>query len=334
MFRDPSDRKMDPTLRREVYVTKGGAKAVRFVCKDAGDLPTALEGAVDGDVARLESSGEVFEFRADPRAFRGGWSRIGAVHELVDVLVRHDGLEPPTDAELKKIKSRADAKRLSLRLRGRRVREPGPNPRYHCAVEGDLPAVAADGEYACVKSSKLLYVFNAVDGVWVALEPFKGEIHAPIEPTWETVDQYQKRMSSRPPPGVAVPTHWLRPPKHPMARCSIDLTAEDPPTRVDPLKVRQRRDRALAERVFSDGTKAATKDAPEVRVGGRYNVVGAPEGDDAILLFGKYRGQKVSRLVVESPEGRDYLRWVMREEFPDELKTIIEFWLNKWGYKA
>lgn len=248
----------------------------------------------------------------------------------------HDDDEPPTDAELKKIKARADAKRLAARLKGKRTREPGPDPRYHCAVEGDLPApyVACDGDYACVKSSGLLYVYNGADTIWVALEPFKGAIHAPTEPSWETVDKYQARMRARPPAGVAVPTSWLRPPKHPMARCDIDLTTEDPPTRVDPLKVRQRRDRALAERVFSDGTKAATKDAPEVRVGGRYNVVGAPEGDDAILLFGKYRGQKVSRLVVESPEGRDYLRWVMREEFPDELKTIIEFWLNKWGYKA
>lgn len=252
----------------------------------------------------------------------------------MDVLVHHDGPELPTDDELKKIKSRADTKRLAARMKGRRVREPGPNPRYHCAVEGDLPAVATNGEYACVKSSRLLYVFNAADGVWVALEPFKGEIHAPIETTWETVDQYQARMRHRPSLGVAVPTKWLRPPVHPMARCGIDLTKEEPPTRVDPALVKKRRNSVHVARVFGSGPKPTTGSAPEVRVGGRFLGVESDGEPDAILQFGKYKGQKVSHLVVESPESRDYLRWVTGEEFPEELKEIIAAWFVRWGYTA
>lgn len=234
-------------LKKAVGTGPDGKMFEHYVADHPEELPTVSEGALDGQLAVVISTGYWFVFDADPTAFRGGWKQLPSGGDVF--------------TEARKAKSRADARRLAERLKGKRTR-------------------------------------------------------------------------LRLPPGVAVPTHWLEPPAHPMSRCSIDLTAEDLPTRVDPLKVKQQRDRAIAARVFADGTKSATATAPEVRVGGRFNVVESEGNDDAIMLFGKYRGQKVSRLVVESPEGRDYLRWVMREEFPDELKTIIEFWLNRWGYKS
>ncbi len=46
-------------------------------------------------------------------------------------------------------------------------------------------------------------------------------------------------------------------------------------------------------------------------------------GTDAVLLFGKFRGRKVSEMVKE-PDGYSYLEWIMTEDsFPLELRRII-----------
>lgn len=232
-------------LKKAVGAGPDGKKFEHYVVEHPEELPTVSEGALDGQLAVVISTGSWFVFDADPTAFRGGWTKIPSGGDVF--------------TEARKAKSRADARRLAERLRGKRM---------------------------------------------------------------------------RPPPGVAVPTSWLEPPKHPMAKCDIDLTAEDPPTRVDPAKVKRLKDKVVADRFFGDGSKASAGGAPEVRVGGRFVGTETEGKADAILQFGKYRGQKVSRLVVETPETRDYLRWVFGEDFSDELKEIIEFWFNRWGYKT
>jgi len=66
--------------------------------------------------------------------------------------------------------------------------------------------------------------------------------------------------------------------------------------------------------------------------------VGGPTGresePDAVLMFGQHRGKRVSQLVVEGPDQRDYLRWVLREDFGEDLKALIIKWMEDSGYKA
>lgn len=47
---------------------------------------------------------------------------------------------------------------------------------------------------------------------------------------------------------------------------------------------------------------------------------------DAILMFGKYKGAKVSVMAVAGGHrgGRDYLEWMLTQDFPRKLLTVIE----------
>jgi hypothetical protein len=58
----------------------------------------------------------------------------------------------------------------------------------------------------------------------------------------------------------------------------------------------------------------------------KYAVTNA--GGDAVLLFGKHRGAKVSMLAVV-PDGRDYLRWMTNQEFAPELIKVVREWLSR-----
>ena len=64
------------------------------------------------------------------------------------------------------------------------------------------------------------------------------------------------------------------------------------------------------------------KRAPQ---GGKYKI--SSGGDDALLLFGKYNGHTIRELS-EDPNGIGYLRWVLDQEFPSDLKDVIMFRLG------
>jgi hypothetical protein len=49
------------------------------------------------------------------------------------------------------------------------------------------------------------------------------------------------------------------------------------------------------------------------------------DGKDAVLRFGKFKGQKVSDLA-KSISGKGYLGWMLTKEFPDELVDIIKLY--------
>jgi hypothetical protein len=52
------------------------------------------------------------------------------------------------------------------------------------------------------------------------------------------------------------------------------------------------------------------------------------KGGDAILLFGKHRGRKVSTLASIS-NGRDYLRWMVGQDFDIALMKVVRSWLAR-----
>ncbi len=51
------------------------------------------------------------------------------------------------------------------------------------------------------------------------------------------------------------------------------------------------------------------------------------DGDDALLLFGKFKGSRVSEMVGVSRQKR-YLRWMLAEDFPEDLKSVIRYYLD------
>ena len=55
------------------------------------------------------------------------------------------------------------------------------------------------------------------------------------------------------------------------------------------------------------------------------------DGDDAILLFGKFSGKLVSQMVRASRSKR-YLKWLLRQDnFPDDLKNVVRHNLSSKG---
>ncbi len=48
---------------------------------------------------------------------------------------------------------------------------------------------------------------------------------------------------------------------------------------------------------------------------------------DALINFGKHKGNKLSALV-SSVGGRDYMKWMLREGFPDYLKKAVQYQLD------
>lgn len=50
------------------------------------------------------------------------------------------------------------------------------------------------------------------------------------------------------------------------------------------------------------------------------------DGDDAVLLFGKHSGKRVSALAKGYP---DYLRWLLQQDFPEDLVEIVKYRLQK-----
>lgn len=91
---------------------------------------------------------------------------------------------------------------------------------------------------------------------------------------------------------------------------------------------------ARGERVegFPDPSPRKKVDKPSARVAvdpitgpWRYRI--NTEGDDALLLFGKFMGSRVSQMIGVARQKR-YLKWILRGDFPDDLKEVIRYHLN------
>lgn len=52
------------------------------------------------------------------------------------------------------------------------------------------------------------------------------------------------------------------------------------------------------------------------------------QGDDAIILFGRHKEKKVSVLAA-TPDGRDYLRWMLGAGFDDQILKVVSRWLGR-----
>lgn len=59
--------------------------------------------------------------------------------------------------------------------------------------------------------------------------------------------------------------------------------------------------------------------------GGKYAI--SPDKTDARLLFGKHKDVSLGELS-KSRDGRGYLEWMMKEDFPEELKKMAHKWHN------
>lgn len=81
-------------------------------------------------------------------------------------------------------------------------------------------------------------------------------------------------------------------------------------------------------KLIRERRKQESRDAARRERRGRWSIEKLPSGDlDAILHFGKYKDQRISE-IAEGREGRDYLRWLNREDFDAELKEIVQTYLE------
>lgn len=88
-------------------------------------------------------------------------------------------------------------------------------------------------------------------------------------------------------------------------------------------------DPSLDAREFMEElSKGAVRDAPltpppsvvkKTGGGGKYKI--AADGSDALIMFGKHTGKKLSTLAVTDPS---YLRWLRESDFPADLKELAK----------
>lgn len=72
--------------------------------------------------------------------------------------------------------------------------------------------------------------------------------------------------------------------------------------------------------VRKDKSELARRISQRKTSGGRYKI-SAP-GDDAMLKFGKYNGKWLSEI---AKENRGYLKWILEQKFPDDLKDVCRY---------
>jgi uncharacterized protein (DUF3820 family) len=59
---------------------------------------------------------------------------------------------------------------------------------------------------------------------------------------------------------------------------------------------------------------------------GKYII--SKDGDDVMLEFGKHKGKMLSAVVNTNP---GYVKWMLKEKFPEDLKDVCEYLLKKLG---
>lgn len=52
-------------------------------------------------------------------------------------------------------------------------------------------------------------------------------------------------------------------------------------------------------------------------------------GDNILLQFGMFSGSTVGQLV-RTPRGRKYLKWILSNDFPEDLKEVCKYHLTLW----
>lgn len=64
--------------------------------------------------------------------------------------------------------------------------------------------------------------------------------------------------------------------------------------------------------------------------GGKYRLT--EDGKDATLMFGRHKDSTLSDLS-KTRDGRSYLVWLVKQDFPEELKTMAGAWHNEGNKK-
>lgn len=95
------------------------------------------------------------------------------------------------------------------------------------------------------------------------------------------------------------------------------VVAEAPPSK--PAKRRERRP--------VEGAAPSTVDLEKMSSrGARYTV--SMDGTDATLHFGRHKGKTLS-VMVNDKDGRDYMRWMLKQDFPKELSQLVQYVLEE-----
>jgi hypothetical protein len=86
--------------------------------------------------------------------------------------------------------------------------------------------------------------------------------------------------------------------------------------------------RFAIERVLSGGGKpaAGSKMTSKKFRKPRYKISAA--GDDVLIQFGKHAGNMLSVIAANDPS---YLDWIIREDFPDDLKDVARHLKGRLG---
>lgn len=79
-----------------------------------------------------------------------------------------------------------------------------------------------------------------------------------------------------------------------------------------------------AVKIDSAENSCQPKHIPVKKTSGRYAI--SVSGEDAILKFGKHKGRKLTKIVEKNGK---YLLWLLQQPFPDDLKDVCRYVLNK-----
>jgi uncharacterized protein (DUF3820 family) len=101
------------------------------------------------------------------------------------------------------------------------------------------------------------------------------------------------------------------------------ITLPPPPTPKSKNSRKSNLVKALEKKKALDKKKIKTR---AEFVSGKYIV--SKDGDDVMLEFGKHKGRMLSDVANTEPS---YLKWMLKEKFPEDLKDVCEYLLKKLG---
>lgn len=81
----------------------------------------------------------------------------------------------------------------------------------------------------------------------------------------------------------------------------------------------------------ADGAEPTTVDLSKMnKLNARFSV--SMDGKDATLHFGRYKGRTVSSMLdgLNAVEERGYLFWMLKQEFPADLKSVVQYQLDAY----
>lgn len=106
---------------------------------------------------------------------------------------------------------------------------------------------------------------------------------------------------------------------------TVEIGDDDLATVLDSSKIpKKEKSKARRKTKLSESLKSSVEERKKKAIVGKYTI--SIDGKDAMIEFGKHKGTPLSDI---AKIDRTYLKWMLTEEFPRDLKDVCRYLLRK-----